>query len=85
MSEKSKLRAKAQFRVLFRLTRINGSEMHDAWRDRFGRTFTYMSASEEVNQLRGTEGLLRLQNGTIAEYEYKTVYDKVWKMNKETR
>lgn len=65
MSERSVYKRKAQFHVMFRLKR---ADLHDQWRDFFGKAMTYVAACEEVERLTSQEGL---------EYEFKVLHQKL--------
>ena len=67
MSTRSKLVAKARFRVLRAVSEGNYEPADCSWRDYFGRSFTYMDACEKAERLRGEGGA----------YAFKVTHEKL--------
>jgi hypothetical protein len=68
MSVASILRAKSQFRVLYLSTKVGGNRVEACWQDYHCRSFTYMSACEEVEKLSGQFG---------DSYRFKVLHEKL--------
>ena len=78
MSEKSKFRAKVRFRVMYRTVKpVEGD-----WKDYYGSSRTYMQACEEVDRLNSQEKYHKVDD-QVFEYEYKVVYEKLLKGDKQ--
>lgn len=71
MSVKSKVVAKARFRVMYKLVSVRGRVVYGApWRDYFGRSLPYMVACEEAEHMRNS------QYGD-SDYSYRVLHEKL--------
>lgn len=70
MSKASEYKAKARFRVMYKVVSINGKAVVDKWRDYFGYSKSYMAACEDVEKL-------KFQQYSTYEYVFKVLHEKL--------